>query len=65
MDPRAAALPLAASRIAESHFPKACRPGLDIAGFGVVEEFKLQSPQRVFKPERRNPFGKDGRLNEG
>jgi hypothetical protein len=40
MDPCAAALPLAASRIAESHFPKARRPGLDIAGLGVVEEFK-------------------------
>ncbi len=45
MDARPTTLPLAAGRIAESHLPKTCCPGLDVTSFPVVEQFKLQPSQ--------------------
>jgi hypothetical protein len=65
MDARGSALALATGRIAEPDLPKTCRPGLDVTRFGVVEQFKLQAPQRLFKPECRDPLREDARLNEG
>ena len=65
MHARAAALPLATARIAEPHLPKPRRPGLDVTGFWIVEQFKLEAPQRVFERERCYPLRKDARLDEG
>ena len=64
MHPSAATLTLAAGRIAKTDLSKTACPRLDVAGYGVLEQFKLQSSQGVFEPERRNPLRKDRSLDE-
>jgi hypothetical protein len=65
MHPRAATLPLAASRISETDLAEARRAWLDVTGFRVGEKFKLQSSQGLFKAKCRDPLREDARLDEG
>ena len=61
----AAALSFPPRRVAEADLAETARNRFDVASFGIVEQFKLQPSQRLFKAKGRNPLRKDDRLDEG
>jgi hypothetical protein len=65
MDTSASALSLGTCGIAETSLAETGHARFDIAGFWIVEQFKLQSSQGFFKSECCHPLRKDTRLDEG
>ncbi len=65
VDPRAAALSPAPSRVRHPNFPKTTGAGVHVTSRRIRREFQLEFPQRLLETEPHDALREDMRLDKG